>query len=57
MSGIAPRARIATYKVCWESSVASQTGCYTADTLKAIEDAVADGVDVINFSISGTKTN
>ncbi len=57
MSGIAPRARIATYKVCWEATVAAQTGCYTADTLRAIDDAVADGVDVINFSVSGTKTN
>ncbi len=57
MSGIAPRARLAVYKVCWEATVAANTGCYTADTLKAIEDAVADGVDVINFSISGTKTN
>lgn len=57
ISGIAPRARIATYKVCWEATVAASTGCYTADTLKAIDDAVADGVDVINFSISGTQTN
>ena len=57
MSGIAPRARIAAYKVCWEATVTAQTGCYTADTLRAIDDAVADGVDVINFSVSGTKTN
>ena len=57
MSGIAPRARLATYKVCWEATVSAATGCYTADMLKAIDDAVADGVDVINFSISGTKTN
>jgi subtilisin family serine protease len=57
MSGIAPRARLAVYKVCWEATVAAQTGCYTADTLKAIDDAVADGVDVINYSVSGTQTN
>ena len=57
MSGIAPRARLAIYKVCWEATTVAQTGCYTADTLKAIDDAVADGVDVINFSVSGTQTN
>ncbi len=57
MTGIAPRARIASYKVCWESSVASRTGCYTNDTLAAIDHAISDGVDVINFSISGTQTN
>jgi hypothetical protein len=57
ISGIAPRARIAAYKVCWEATVTTATGCYTADTLKAIDDAVADGVDVINFSVSGTKTD
>ena len=35
----------------------STVPAYTADTLRAIDDAVADGVDVINFSVSGTKTN
>lgn len=57
MGGIAPRARIAAYKVCWTATVTTQTGCYTADMLRAIDDAVADGVDVINFSISGTQLN
>ncbi len=57
MSGVAPRARLAIYKVCWEATVTAQTGCYTADTLAAIDDAVADGADVINFSVSGTLNN
>ena len=57
MSGIAPRARLAVYKVCWEATTTAATGCYTSDSLKAIDDAVADGVDVINYSISGTQTN
>ena len=57
ISGIAPRARISSYKVCWQATVAAQTGCYTSDTLKAIDDAINDGVDVINYSISGTQTN
>ncbi len=55
MTGIAPRARVAAYKVCWTATVAAQTGCYTSDMLAAIDAAVADGVDVINFSISGTQ--
>ncbi len=57
ISGMAPRARIAAYKVCWEASTPAFSGCYAADVLKAIDDAVADGVDVINFSVSGPQTN
>lgn len=57
MSGVAPRARVAAYKVCWTATVSTQTGCYTGDMLAAIDQAVADGVDVINFSISGTQLN
>jgi subtilisin family serine protease len=57
MSGVAPRARIAAYKVCWTATVSTQTGCYTADLVAAIDAAVADGVDVINYSISGTQLN
>ncbi|WP_161798988.1 S8 family peptidase [Caenimonas sp. SL110] len=55
-SGIAPRARISVYKVCW-SVEADDGGCATSDSVAAIEQAVADGVDVINYSISGSKTN
>jgi subtilisin family serine protease len=56
ISGMAPRARIAMYKVCWE--VAPGVGsCFNSDSVAAIDQAVADGVDVINFSISGSQTN
>ena len=55
ISGMAPRARIAAYKVCWEDS--GDGGCANSDSVAAIDQAVADGVDVINFSISGTRTN
>lgn len=54
-SGMAPLARIAVYKVCWGRS--PEGGCFGADSVAAVEDAVADGVDVINFSISGTSSN
>ncbi len=47
LSGIAPRARIAMYKVC------GAAGCFSSDSAAAIEQAIRDGVNVINFSISG----
>jgi subtilisin family serine protease len=53
-NGIAPRARIAAYKVCWQFPAGGS--CTTVDSVAAIDQAVADGVDVINFSISGSRT-
>ncbi|MBK9675335.1 MAG: S8 family serine peptidase [Betaproteobacteria bacterium] len=55
VSGIAPRARIAVYKVCWQTPTGGS--CFSSDSVAAIDQAVADGVDVINFSISGSSTN
>ncbi|MFL6128058.1 MAG: S8 family peptidase [Mycobacteriales bacterium] len=55
-SGMAPAARIATYKICW-GRTEPEAGCYTSDSVQAIEDATTDGVDVINFSISGSRTS
>ena len=57
ISGMAPRARIAMYKALWSTEDASTASGYTADLVAAIDQAVADGVDVINYSISGTSTN
>jgi subtilisin family serine protease len=54
-SGIAPRARIAVYKTCWETGTGGS--CFSSDSVAAIDQAVADGVDVINFSVSGSQTN
>ena len=56
VNGIAPRARIAAYKVCWADEP-HDGGCFQSDSVAAIDQAVADGVDVINFSISGSQTN
>jgi subtilisin family serine protease len=54
VSGMAPRARVAMYKVCWNGE---SGGCAFSDSVAAVDLAVADGVDVINFSISGTQTS
>jgi subtilisin family serine protease len=45
MSGVAPCAALRTYKVC------PSTGCSDAAITAGIENAIADRVDVINFSI------
>ena len=55
-SGMAPNARIAVYKICWGRGE-PEAGCYTSDSVQAIEDATTDGADVINFSISGSLTS
>jgi subtilisin family serine protease len=60
ISGIAPRAYIAAYKVCWngrkDPGNEVPDGCSSADSTAAIDQAVADGVDVINYSVGGTTT-
>jgi hypothetical protein len=57
ISGMAPHARIAMYKALWSLQDASTASGYTSDLVAAIDQAVADGVDVINYSVSGTLTN
>ena len=57
ISGIAPRARIAAYKALWSSQDGTRSDGFVSDLVAAIEKAVADGVDVINFSVAGTKNN
>jgi uncharacterized repeat protein (TIGR01451 family) len=47
ISGIAPRAHVIMYRVC------ALDGCYSSDSAAAVEQAILDEVDVINFSISG----
>ena len=55
VSGVAPRANIISYRVCFEGVPASEEegGCQYSATLKAIDQAVEDGVDVINYSVGG----
>ncbi|KAF0891575.1 hypothetical protein E2562_010567, partial [Oryza meyeriana var. granulata] len=46
--GGAPHARVAMYKACWSGG-----GCSAAGQLKAMDDAVHDGVDILSLSIGG----
>ena len=55
VSGMAPAARLSIYKVLWHNPVTGGSNAGTADLTAAIDDAVADGVDVINYSISGSR--
>ena len=57
ISGMAPRARISAYKALWSTQDGATASGFTSDLVAAIDTAVADGVDVINYSISGTTTN
>ena len=44
-----PAARVVCYRVC-----GGPTGsCYASDSAAAVEQAILDGVDVLNFSIGG----
>ncbi|OVA08339.1 Peptidase S8/S53 domain [Macleaya cordata] len=46
--GMATKARIAVYKICWS------VGCFDSDILAAMDQAVADAVDVISLSVGAT---
>lgn len=45
--GVAPKARIAVYKICWRN------GCMDSDILAAFDKAVEDGVNVVSISVGG----
>ncbi|MEJ5946237.1 S8 family serine peptidase, partial [Pseudokineococcus basanitobsidens] len=56
-SGMAPGAKLASYKICFEDTDPDTGGCYNSDAVAAIDQAVLDGVDVLNYSISGSLTS
>ncbi|MSQ97914.1 MAG: hypothetical protein EXR85_01225 [Xanthomonadales bacterium] len=59
ISGVAPRANIIAYRVCYvgDPPAADGGGCMGSAILLAIDQAIADGVDVINYSIGTDAFN
>jgi subtilisin family serine protease len=47
ISGVAPHANLISYDAC------SSYNCYSYDLLAAVEQALIDGVDVLNLSVAG----
>lgn len=55
VAGVAPNANIVSYRVCYigDPDDSEDDGCQGSAILSAIDQAIADGVDVINYSIGG----
>lgn len=56
ISGVAPRANVISYQVCYPAAE-EVAGCPGEALIAGIEDAISDGVDVINFSIGGQDSH
>jgi len=56
-SGVAPRASFISYKACKENPDGGNFACFGSDTTAALEQAVVDSVDAINYSIGGGPSN
>lgn len=54
ISGVAPHAQIIAYDACYPTPEGGS--CAGDDLLAAVQQAVLDGVDIINYSISGGET-
>ncbi|WP_420867319.1 S8 family serine peptidase [Arthrobacter silviterrae] len=54
--GVAPAAKLSIYKVCWEDNDPNTGGCYSSASVAAVNQAILDGVDVLNYSISGSTS-
>ncbi|GMY09599.1 subtilisin-like protease SBT5.3 [Fagus crenata] len=53
--GGSPKARVATYKVCWPPVDGNE--CFDADIVAAFDMAIHDGVDVLSVSLGGEPTS
>jgi subtilisin family serine protease len=56
-AGVAPAAAVSVYKVCWDDADPNTGDCYSSASVSAIEQSVRDGVDVLNYSISGNNNS
>lgn len=56
VEGMASGARVAAYKACWLRPGDQRASCNTSDLASAIDAAVADGVDIINYSVGSSMT-
>jgi len=54
IEGVAPKARIAVYKACWLRPLQTRASCNISDLARAVDAAVADGVDIISYSIGSS---
>lgn len=54
LSGMAPAAALAIYKACWTAPDPVDDGCTVSDSVAAVDAAVSDGVDVLNYSASSS---
>lgn len=52
ISGVAPHANIVSYQVC-----AADAGCWSDVSALAVEHAIANGVQVLNYSVGGGASN
>ncbi len=59
IAGVAPRANIISYQVCLpgENDAIGFRGCFPSLTIQAIEHAIANNVDALNYSIGGGSSN
>lgn len=59
ISGVAPRANLVAYRVCFIGDPSDPSGgaCQSSAILDAIDQAIEDGVDVINYSIGTNAFN
>lgn len=56
ISGVAPHANIVSYQVCAPGGDA-ESGCFPDLTLRALEHAIENGINVMNYSVGGSATD
>jgi subtilisin family serine protease len=54
IQGVAPRANVISYKVCDQLTPGGQVLCPDTSSIAAVNQAIADGADALNYSIGGT---